>query len=234
MSNPYGDDPSATGPTGPPPPPPNPYDSSSEPAAPAAPPSPPANPYTESPARSANPYGEAPPPEVPPQDVYGAPRPVDAGPRPGTVTAASVVTLLFSGLSALLFGLLLLGLVVARDDVVDSIDDEMANQPGMSDVSASDIANILAVAVVVLLVWCLVACLLAILVLRRSNAARIMLVVSASVTALLSLLGIASGISVVTLAAAVGVITMLFVGGANEWFRGQAPQPPQVPGMTRY
>ena len=46
-----------------------------------------------------------------------------------------------------------------------------------------------------LVVWCVIAIVLAVLVLRRSNVARILLVISCSVTALLSLLGVASGVS---------------------------------------
>ena len=46
-------------------------------------------------------------------------------------------------------------------------------------------------------VWCLIATLLGVLVMRRSNAARILLVISCSMTILLSLLGIASVVSAI-------------------------------------
>ena len=82
----------------------------------------------------------------------------------------------------------------------------------------------------VLIVWCLAAVLLAVLVLHRSNVARIMLVVSSAVTALLSLVAIASGVSLVSLAAAVAVIVCLFTGGAGDWFRREhLYSPPQLP-----
>ena len=71
----------------------------------------------------------------------------------------------------------------------------------------------------------------AVLVLRRSNAARITLVVSSAVTALISLFGIGSGVSAITLLAAVAVIVLLFVGGANDWFKGKGQA---IPGMTQY
>jgi len=71
-----------------------------------------------------------------------------------------------------------------------------------------------------------------VLVLRRSNAARITLVVSSAVTAVISLFGIGSGVSAVTLLAAVAVIVLLFVGGANDWFKGKGRQ--AIPGMTQY
>ena len=67
--------------------------------------------------------------------------------------------------------------------------------------------------------------LLGVFVLRRSNVARILLVISSAVVAVFSLLGITSGLSVVTLAAAVAVIVLLFVGGANDWFSGRGAAP---------
>ena len=56
--------------------------------------------------------------------------------------------------------------------------------------------------------------------LRRSNVARILLVISSAVVALFSLLSITSGVSAVWLVAAIAVIVLLFVGGAGDWFKG--------------
>ena len=67
-----------------------------------------------------------------------------------------------------------------------------------------------------------IAIVLGVLVLRRSNVARILLVISSAVVALLSLLAIASGVSAVTLIAAVATIVLLFVGGAGDWFKRAA------------
>jgi hypothetical protein len=211
----------------------------------------PANPYGERPAQQ-NPYGQpAQPPaqgQQPPygqQPAYGqqpeyGQQPAYGQPgygyspaiekRPGTVTAASVITLIFSGLSLLLYAFVLVALVVARDEVID----EITSQPGFEDAGISpDSAYGFALAfVAVFLVWCLIACVLGVMVLRRSNAARITLVVSASMTALLSLLAITSGISAVTLLAAVAVIVLLFVGEANAWFKGKGRQ--AIPGTPQY
>ncbi len=146
------------------------------------------------------------------------------------MTAAAVITLIFSGLSLLLYAFALIALVVARNEVLTAITEE----PGFEDfgVSADSAFGAIVAFVSVFLVWSLIACVLAVLVLRRSNAARITLVVSSAVTALFSLLGITSGVSAITLLAAVAVIVLLFVGGANEWFKGKGRQ--AIPGMTQY
>ena len=68
--------------------------------------------------------------------------------------------------------------------------------------------------------------------LRRSNAARITLVVSSAVTALVSLIGIGSGVSALTLIAAIAVIVLLFTGGAGDWFKRKNAA--AVPGMQQY
>jgi len=210
----------------------------------------PASPYGEQPAQQQNPYGEQPanpygapaqPPgyEQPPpyggqQPAYGQPGYGYGGPatdkRPGSVTAAAVITLIFSGLSLLLYAFVLIALVVARDEVLDAITQE----PDFEDlgISADAAFGAIVAFVCVFLVWCLIACILAALVLRRSNAARITLVVSSAMTALISLLGIGSGVSAITLLAAVAVIVLLFVGGANDWFKGKGRQ--TIPGMTQY
>jgi hypothetical protein len=196
----------------------------------------PASPYGGQPPQQ-NPYGQ--PPTYGEQNPYGQPAPYGhpayGGPasdkRPGTVTAASVVTLIFSGLSLLIYAFVMIAVVVARNDVIDAITDE----PDFQDlgISGDSVYGAVLAFVAVFLVWSLIACILAVLVLRRSNAARITLVVSSAVTALFSLLGIGSGISAITLIASVAVIVLLFTGGANDWFKRRGGQP-AVPGMTRY
>jgi hypothetical protein len=202
------------------------------------------------PPPSENPYGQPPPPAQPPaygqpqapygqpgaqpaygqqpgygqqpygQPGYGAPG-VDRDKRPATVTAASVVTLILAGLSALLYLFVLVALLVARDSVLDEIE----RQPGFEDagISADSAFGAAVVVVAILAVWCLVACVLAVLVLRRSNVSRIMLVISSAMAAVFSLLGITSGISAITLLGSIAVIVLLFTGGAGEWFKGRRP-----------
>jgi hypothetical protein len=213
----------------------------------------PQNPYGEQPAQQQSPYGEQPPqqqtpygqPAQPPpygqqpapygQPAYGQPGYPYGGPasdeRPGSVTAAAVITLVFSGLSLLLYAFILIALIVARDEVMDAITQE----PDFEDlgISADSAFGAIVAFVAVFLVWCLIACILAALVLRRSNAARITLVVSSAMTAVFSLLSITSIVSVVTLLAGIAVIVLLFVGGANDWFKRKGHQP-AIPGMTQY
>ncbi len=118
-----------------PPPSQNPYGQppSGQPASPyGEQPAPQQNPYGEQPAQQQNPYGAPaqqpgygqPPPYAGQQPAYGQPGYGYGGPasdkRPGSVTAAAVITLIFSGLSLLLSAFVLVALVVARDDVLDA------------------------------------------------------------------------------------------------------------------
>lgn len=206
-----------------PPPPPNPYGqppASSDPYGqpPAAPA--PSDPYGQPPAAPA--YGQQPAygqPAYPQQPAYGAPAGYGADPdkRPGSVTAAGVITIVFAGLSFLLYAIILVALLVASDTVVDEIE----ASPGFEDVgiSADDALGVMVAFVGVFALWCLIATILGFLVLRRSNGARITLVVSSAVSALISLVGIGSGVSALTLIASVAVIVLLFVGGASDWFK---------------
>lgn len=193
------------------------------------------NPPGENPPPPHNPYGA---PDQPPAygqqpptygqpPAYGAPQgyaapaygaPVgDPDKRPGTVTAAGIITIVFSGLSLVLFGFFTLGLLVAKDSILD----EIRKNPDFQDVNISaDSAYGAVVAVIgVFALWSLIALVLGIFVLRRSNGARITLVISSAVTALISLLAITSGITAITLIAAVATIVLLFTGGANPWFK---------------
>ena len=151
------------------------------------------------------------------QQPYGSPV-GDAGKRPATVTAAAWISIVFSALTAALFGVIAFGLLVARDQVVE----EIQKSPDYQDINV-DVDQAYGVAVALMFgifVWCVIAIVLAVFVLRRSNVARILLTISAAVTAVLSLLGIAGGIPIVTLIAAIAVLVLLYVGGAGDWFKG--------------
>ena len=195
------------------------------------------NPYGQPPTGEPYPYGQQPYGQQP---QYGQPSGPGGDRRPGTVTAAAWITIVFSGIITLLFGIATLGFVVARDEVIA----EMERVPEFQDTNIdADTAVGLMVAVLLgLVVWSIIAIVLAVFVLRRSNVARILLVISSSVTALLALLSITSGVSLVLLIAAVAVIVLLFAGGAGDWFRrlpahaggyGGYPGDPYGPG-TQY
>jgi hypothetical protein len=184
-------------------------------------------PYGQQPYQQ--PYGE--------QPAYGAPAPYqpvrDLDRRPGTVLAAGITTIVLSGLSFLLLGVFTLMAVVARDDMVEAFEDELSTDD-LDTFAAGDIATVLTVFLVAFAVWALVAVLLAFLAIRRSNVARILLVVSSAMTALVSLLLITSGISALWLIASVTVIVLLFTGGANEWYSRRKQQPALPPGTQHW
>lgn len=160
--------------------------------------------------------------------AYGAPhgQPVPDR-RPGTVTAAGVITLIFSGITGALFVLGLVALGVAREELVRQLRDES----GLANIDPNDIVSVMLVLFLVLVVWCVAAMVLAVFAMRRSNGARIGLVVSSAAAALLALLGIGSGVSAITLVAAVAVIICLFAGGAGQWYAGgSGPRAPRASG----
>ncbi len=177
------------------------------------------DPYGQPPTGQPSPYGQ--------QPSYGAPRStVDR--RPGTVTAAAWIAMVFSAIAALLFGLTGLALLVARDQVIT----EMERVPEFQDanINADAAVGVLVAVMLGIVVWSVITIVLGVMVLRRSSVARILLVISSVVAALLSLLTITSGVSAVTLIAAVATVVMLFVGGAGDWFKGVGSSSGGYPG----
>ena len=172
------------------------------------------SPYGQSPYGQ-QPYGQQPYGQQP----YGA---ADPDRRPTTVTAAAWIAMVFSGLTAALFAVIALVFVVARDEFVTAFDNEMQSSMGTGDIDAESLAGAIVAVFLVFAVWSAIAVVLGVFVLRRSNVARILLVISSVVAALLSLLTITSVLSAVWLIACVATIVMLFVGGAGDWFAGRS------------
>lgn len=166
------------------------------------------DPYGQGSAGQPSPYGQ--------QPAWGAPQPTGDR-RPGTVTAAAWIAIVFSAITAAIFGFAALALLVARDQVID----EMERVPEFQDanIDPDTAVGALVAVMLFLLLWAVIAVVLAVFVLRRSNVARILLVISSAVVGLFSLLSITSGISFLLLLAAAAVIVLLFVGGAGEWFK---------------
>ena len=147
--------------------------------------------------------------------------------RPTTVTAAGITTVVCSGLAAV--GFLVVGVLslVQRDSVVSTIERSMSaeQRAGMSSEEIRALAGVvLTVGIGVLLAWSLVALALGVLTLRGSGAARAGLMASAILSAVVSVLTLATGISAVTLVASLAVLVLLGTGGAGEWFARRGRQ----------
>lgn len=175
---------------------------------------------------------------------YGEPSPYgqygDSGPRsdkrPGTVTAASIITIVMSALTLVLFGILAVVGAVARnnDDLLADLQKELDGQPGFEDVSAEDVANLLLGIGPIIALWSLAALVLAIFAMKRHNWARILVVVSAAISAIVSLIGITGGISIISLIASVAAIVLYFTGGAGDWYRRKNQPAGDLPPGTQY
>lgn len=168
-----------------------------------------------------NPYGQQ-----PHGDYHAAPART-AGQRPGTVTFAAWLTIVSSGLTALLMILLLLVVVLAREPLLDALqaDPELRDAFRVDDLegraAADRVAQLSIGFLAAFALWALLSLSLGIAVLRRSNVARVLLAISAGVCAgLTGLLAIALFLPAVWALTCVAVIVLLFVGGANDWFSG--------------
>ncbi|KQP65546.1 hypothetical protein [Nocardioides sp. Leaf285] len=226
---------------------PNPYGQPQQGQSPYGQPQPPENPYGQ-PQQGQNPYGQPQQGQNPygqpgygqQPDAYGSTpygtQPYGAGPygsttdpdkRPGRVTIAAVIALVLSALVALVFGFVTVAVAAARDQIVDELERELRNQPGAADLSPDALATAVLVVSLVVAVWAVLGIVFAVMTLRRSKAGRILLVISSVLTAVVSLLAIGSLVSVVTLAASIAVVVMVFTGGANDWFARRGATPAQ-------
>jgi len=205
FDNPYGGEPPFQGQE---PPPPTPY-GAPQPTQPTQPQQPQG-------------WGQAPPaygqyamgqqPPAYPRPHYPQP---DPDTRPGTVTAASIMTIIGSVIA------LLLSVFMVPAGIADY------NDPTSSDKGVT-LAMVIWFAVCGVL--SLIAFPLGIMVLFRSKVARVLLTVVGSIAALLSLF------TVLYPALIIAVLVMLYSGRAGNWFARRTPgdpwQPPAVPGMT--
>ena len=211
-------------------------------------------PYAQGPYGSPPPYGQSgqgqqptqwpaeqqsyPPPYQQSYPPYGGGYPgqqQDPDKRPATVAIAAWLTWVFSGLTLLVFGLMLVAVLAARQEFLDAVRAEPQFQN--HDISADDLVATLWVVAAIFMFWCLSAIVLAVLAYRRVNWARIMLVVSAALTALLALIAIGSVISALHLLVAGAVVVLLFTGGANPWYSrrgGFLPGHPTYPPSPGY
>jgi len=147
-------------------------------------------------------YGQPPPPHVLAPDR-----------RPGGVTAAGVVTLVFSALATLICGVVSVAFLVARK----SFEEGVVSAAGSMSVSeASFVSSLLGWYFVACTVLSIVALVLAIQLLRDRHRVRVPLVVLSVLTVLLGIITFPLGLF--WSAAAIAVIILLFAGSAGAWF----------------
>jgi hypothetical protein len=144
-----------------------------------------------------------------------------------TVTVAAVLTWLFAGLATAGYLAVVALLLADRTQLIDRVTTDPQFR-GLN-ITGNELVAALWVMSAIIILWAVIAMVLAFLAFRGHNWARITLAVSCGFTILFSLLGITSGISLVTLIAAIVVLVLLFTGGAGAWFRPQ-PSYPSVPG----
>jgi len=148
--------------------------------------------------------------------------------RPGTVTAAAWITIVMSALTGGLWALIGIGLLAAGGSVSDSILEEPEGRQFLQelDISVDQFRDGVEVAGIVGLVFgllMLLAIIPAVMVLRGSNAGRVLLTVCAAVSLLIGLFFTVTGaiFGLIWVVAAGAVIAMMFVGEAGSWFAGK-------------
>jgi hypothetical protein len=143
--------------------------------------------------------------------------------RPTTVTVAAWLTWAFAGSMALFFGLVVLVMLAARDQLLEAIQRDPTI--GARGWSTTQILSTLWVLSAVAIVWSLAAMALAALAFRRVNAGRIGLAISATASGAVCLVPI--GVGWPHAIAAFATVALLFLGGANRWY-GRVPPPNQT------
>ena len=138
--------------------------------------------------------------------------------RPGTVTAAAVITIVMSGIAALGGLLVTLAYLVDRESFSDGIAENEAFSGAAFD--ADDVATVLFAMFLVVLVLALIAIFVAIKMMRGSGGMRITLVVLSAITIIVGIVTLPVGL--LWSAAAITVIILCFAGGAGAWFDARA------------
>lgn len=170
-------------------------------------------------------YGQSPYPQAP---QYGQAYPQQFGTtgpmkRPGVTTAAGVIAIVLSSLSAIgsaIFGFVMMA--VKESDLNQADVDDIYRQfdeAGLSNWTVDKMLDWIGIAMLVFAALSLIGVVLGILVLRRSNGARITLTVFSGFTILLSLIGIAGIFPLLWTLGAILVIVFLFNKQSSLWFK---------------
>ncbi len=158
--------------------------------------------------------------QVPPPAGYGPPAPSK---RPGTVTAASIISVVLSALTVLSG----IALAVASGPVGDYLRDNpgLLEDEGFSAADQQDVldvidAALIGVGVATVLIG-VVGIVLGLLVLKPRPWARVLLTIAAALSIVLGLLMSLNLVGLPWLVGSILVIVFLFQGKASDWFAGR-------------
>lgn len=167
-----------------------------------------------------------------PQDAVAAPVATTAT-RPRAVAVAVLLTLFFSTATALILAGSMVRALADKDGVFRQLQE--ADPEGVLGGTANEVLRVVLVIQVVGILWCLAAIGLALAAHRRADAARIALVVSSLIAALLALISLVAAfpIPLPHLAATVAVAVLLLTPSANGWFSGRARREQSAPREPR-
>ena len=171
-------------------------------------------------------YGQQQYGQQPGQYGYGGPAPYPAR-RPGTVTAAAVITMVMSALTGGFWVLIGVGMLVANET---QIRDYLESQEGRDALEGSgltsddiiryvDVSGAISLAIGALM---LLAIIPAVFLLRGSQVARVLVTVAAVVTLLIGLFfTVTAVIGIIWVVPAAAVLLLMFLGEAGSWFAGK-------------
>ena len=150
--------------------------------------------------------------------AYGEPAPnlTDPNRRPGTVTAACILTGVFAALAIAAAAVLLVVVTAGRDQFVDEWEDE----PDLDslDVVPETAANVIGAVMAVCIVLAVFAIVVAIAAFRRSSPARVTLMVLSGLTAVASLVLSVAIVPFLWVIASTVTLILLFTTSANRWY----------------
>jgi hypothetical protein len=141
--------------------------------------------------------------------------------RPGSVTAASIISIVLSALTVLSG----VALAAASGPLSDYLNDNPDVLEGVSSSDQQDVLDVIDAALVgtgvVTVLIGVIGIVLGVLVLKPRPWARILLTIGAGLSILLGLLMSLNLVGLPWLAGAIAVIVLLFQGRASDWFAGR-------------
>ena len=157
-------------------------------------------------------------PDPAPPPAWAPPSTSAPGSRPGTVTAAAVLTFIGSTLGLGMGLTLVLGLGLDPDGIREALRDD----PSVSSLGweLDRVVAVLWACAALLIGWSVAGLVLGVLVMRRQGWARWALLASAAMTAGVSLLAILSIVAVVPLLMGAVTVGLLLSRSAGAWFSG--------------